>query len=404
MSKSNFFTGQPIFSQLINFLPKEKIQRISKEHHADRYCKKFNTYHHLVTIMYSVLNKCDGLREITTGLLGWEQRLTHLGMTNHPRRSTLSDANTRRPAEVFEAIYLALLQKYGQFLPDSRNKKASQIYIFDSTSISLFQEVLRAAGLTPANGKQKGGIKVHTLMRSDQDVPCFIKYSSAVANDSSFLKEIKLPKKSVLLFDRGYNDYRTFNSLTNENVTWVTLRRVRAVYEVVEEREVSEVHQKAGVVSDQVITLGHNHQKNNPRVKSRLVIFIEKSTGKRFEFITNNLKKSPLTIAALYQRRWQIEVLFKRLKQNYPLRYFNGDSENAIKIQIWCVLIVDLLLKIIKRQAAKKWAFSNLVSMIRLHLMTYIDLFAFLKSPEKALLSIIKNKQNRQNNLTLFSP
>ena len=324
-------------------------------------------------------------------------------MQHHPRRSTLSDANNRRSAEVFEAIYLALLQKHGQFLPDSQSKrKDSNIYIFDSTSISLFQEVLRASGLAPANGRQKGGIKVHTLIRSDQDVPCFITYSSAVANDSQFLKQIKIPKKSIILFDRGYNDYKTFNTFTEDHITWVTRRRSRAVYDIIEEREVTRAHQEAGVLKDQIIMLGHNHQKNNPRVKSRIVTYKDGISGKVFEFLTNNLKRSALTIASLYQKRWQIEGLFTRLKQNYPLKYFLGDSENAIKVQIWCTLIVDLLLKIIKRTAAKNWSFSNLVCMIRLHLMTYIDLFAFLKAPEKALISVIANKNHRQKILTLF--
>jgi hypothetical protein len=99
------------------------------------------------------------------------------------------------------------------------------------------------------------------------------------------------------------------------------------------------------------------------------------------------------TIAGLYKKRWQIEVLYKRLKQNYPLRYFLGDSENAIKIQVWCSLIADLLLKVIKKTAARSWSFANLAAMIRLHLMTYIDLKGFLKAPEKTLLHALRLKK-----------
>ena len=91
---------------------------------------------------------------------------------------------------------------------------------------------------------------------------------------------------------------------------------------------------------------------------------------------------APFTIASIYQKRWQIEVLFKRIKQNYPLKYFLGDNENAIKVQIWCALIVDLLMKVIHKQIKRKWAFSNMVSMIRLHLLTYIDLKRFLNDPD----------------------
>jgi hypothetical protein len=112
----------------------------------------------------------------------------------------------------------------------------------------------------------------------------------------------------------------------------------------------------------------------------------------------------PDTIAKLYQKRWQIELFFKRMKQSYPLKYFLGDSENAIKIQIWCTMIADLILKIVKKGAAVRWSFSNLAAIVRLHLMTYIDLSGFLKSPERALLKIFsKSKQYNHNQLLLIT-
>ena len=102
-----------------------------------------------------------------------------------------------------------------------------------------------------------------------------------------------------------------------------------------------------------------------------------------FEFLTNNFLLPAEIIADLYKKRWLIEILFKRIKQNFPLKYFLGDNENAIKIQIWCAFIADLLIKIVQAQLKRKWAFSNLSSIIRLHLMSYISLFEFLNNPEK---------------------
>ena len=399
MSKNSFFTGQPIFSQILKFISRDKVLQLSKKHSSDRYCKRFSTYEHLVTLMYAILNNCDSLREVVTGMLAWEQKLAHLGMASHPRRSTLSDANSRRSAAVFEDIYLSLLEKYGSLLPDSRSKKKRGLYIIDSTTITLFQQVLTASGLKPTSGKQKGGVKVHTLMRADQDVPAFVRFSSAVGNDSQFLKEINLPEGSIILFDRGYNDYSAFNRFTRQAITWITRRRSRAVFKCLKERSVSESQSDQGVLSDTVILLGHDHQKSSTKVKCRLIVYKDKASGETYEFFCNNLKLSALSIASLYRKRWQIEVLFKRLKQNYPLKYFLGDSENAIKVQIWCTLIVDLLLKLIKNAGARKWSFSNLASMIRLHLMTYIDLFAFLKSPEKCLIRAVNHKRN-----TTFTP
>jgi hypothetical protein len=400
MIKSKFFTGQPIFSQLLKFIPRHDVLKIAKEHGADKYCKRFSSYDHLVTILYAILNHCGSLREVSTGMLAWEQRLAHLGLKYHPRRSTISDANNRRSAEVFEGIYIKLFERYSHFLSDSRTKTLnSRLYIFDSTTITLFQEVLKAAGTTPLNGKRKGGIKVHTLIRSDQDIPCMIRFSPSAANDVRFLKDIHLANGSIVVFDKAYNDYSIFNRFTKEGVSWVTRLHKHLVYKVSTNHNITTTQQQKGVQSDQEIILGNTHKPNKPKVRARLVNFIDEQSGKHFEFLTNNFRMSPATIAAIYKRRWQIELLFKRIKQNYPLKYFLGDSENAIKIQIWCALIADMLLKIIKKKCKAKWSFSNLAAMMRLHLMTYIDLLSFLECPEK---SLIKHLDSKSNEYLLF--
>jgi hypothetical protein len=403
MNKSNFFTGQPIFSQLLNFIPRHLVTKISQEYKGDYYCKRFKTYDHLVTMLYAIYNNCNSLREVSTGLLACEQRLGHLGLSYYPRRSTIADANKRRSAEIFESIYLRLLKQYEHFLPDSRPKKnASRLYIFDSTVITLFQEILGGTGLPALNGRRKGGIKVHTLIKSDQDIPCLVRFSSARANDSAFLKYIQLPKGSILVFDRGYNDYSTYNRLDQEGVNWITRLRTRAVFEVIENKIVSDIQKQSGVLSDQFISLGHDHKKNAIKVKARLITYFDAVNNKKFEFLTNNFRMAASTIAGLYKKRWQIELLFKRMKQNYPLKYFLGDTENAIKIQIWSAFIADLLLKVVKKGSASRLSFSNISSMVRLHLMTYIKLSNFLKSPEKSLLQIIKRRNEETYKAILF--
>ena len=156
-----------------------------------------------------------------------------------------------------------------------------------------------------------------------------------------------------------------------------------------------------GVLNDQQIVLGHNHNKKSIKVNARLITYVDKQTQKKFQFLTNNFTLAAATIADIYKRRWQIESLFKRIKQNYPLRNFLGDNENAIKIQIWSALIADLLLKYISKQVkTKKWAFANLVSMIRLHLMNYINIYSFLKNPEGAMNKFAQ--QDKDISLSLF--
>lgn len=405
MNKSSFFTGQPIFGQLLNFIPRSLVSEVSRSVQSDRYCKRFGGYDHLVTMLYSVYNNCHSLREVATGMLAWEQRLNHLGINHYPRRSTISDANKRRKPEFFEQVYMKLLSKYGDFLSDScrpvRHQK--ELYIFDSTTITLFQEVLRGAGIRSLNGKRKGGIKVHTLLKSDQDVPVMIRFSPSAHGDSTFLKEVKLPVGSVIVFDRGYNHYPTLNGFSKDGVNWVSRLRKDTAYDLIENRDVSELQRSKGVLKDKEVILGHDHNKDSKKVRARVITYRDRETNMKLEFLTNNFRMAPSTIAALYRKRWQIEVLFKRLKQNYPLKYFLGDSENAIQIQIWCSLIADMILKLIKKGAAKRWSFSNLASMVRLHLMTYIDLNGFLKCPEKMLYQKVKKKDFLNKNPLLFA-
>lgn len=400
MHKNTYFTGQPIFSQLINLIPRNKVDQQARHYKSDRYYKKFKTYDHLISMLYCILNNCSSIREVVTGLLACEKKLLHLGLNYSVRRSTLSEANINRSEKVFESIYNLIYHQYGSLLADSQTQKwNSKLYIFDSTTISLFQEILKNAGTTPMNGKRKGGIKAHTLIKADQDVPCLVEYTAGSAHDTPFMHAVKLPPGSIATFDKGYVDYNIFAKWTNQKVTFVTRIRKSAVFEVCSELEVSEAQKQKGVISDKIIILGHNHQKKVTKVKARLITFHDKKKDCYLEFITNNGGFAPATIAAIYKRRWQIESLFKRIKQNYPLKHFLGDNENAIKIQIWCALIADLLLKFIQRTTKRKWAFSNLASMVRLHLMTYIHLIHFLNNPEKALL---KEKKIDNTNLSLF--
>lgn len=400
MSKGTFFIGQPIFNQVLSFIPRNMIRQLSREHKSDYYCKRFTTYEHLVTMLYFVFNHCTSLREVSTGLLAWEQRISHLGMKHFPRRSTIADANKRRSEAVFENIYLKLFARYAHFLSDSRpNSTENRLYILDSTTITLFNEILQGTGLPKKmTGKRKGGIKVHSLIRSDQDVPCMILFSAAKANDTQYLKQVQVPKGSVLLFDKGYPDYQTYARFTKQEVTWITRLRNRAAYWLVNAKGLRQSYAEQGVISDTEIILG-----SAAKLRARLVTYKDPLTNKIFEFLTNNFRLSPLTIADYYRQRWQIEILFKRLKNNYPLKYFLGDTENAIKIQVWSALIADLLLKVIRKRAGSKMCFSNLATMIRLHLMTYLNLQAFIRAPEKELIKKIKGIIPDNHSPTLFN-
>ena len=406
MSKGTFFTGQPIFNQLLNYIPRSVVHSVARDLRADRYYKSFRTYDHLVAMLYSIFHHCTSLREVTTGLLAWDHRIQHLGINAHPRRSTLADANKNRSHEVFEKIYYKLLERYKNILPDSRKRsRKDNLYIFDSTSITLFQEILKGPGVYPLDGRKKGGIKVHTLLHAGWDVPTMIRFSAAAQADVTFLKNIKLPAGSVIVFDKGYRDYSTYNRFTKDKITWVSRFIENSVYKIRKRCVVNDHQLQKGITCDHLIELGHNHstKAKKKKVVSRMIGYRDPVSKKNLRFITNNLELAPLTIANYYRQRWQIETFFKRIKQNYPLHYFLGDSENAIKIQIWSALIADLLLKVIKRGTGSAMSYSNITGLIRLHLMTYMDLKSFLRSPEKSLLRKVREQKERFKTPLLFA-
>lgn len=393
MNKSTFFTGQPIISQIISLIPRSKVFQLAKQTRSDHYYKKFKTYHHLVSMLYTVMSGCTSIREVVTGLMACSGKLNHLGVDYTPRKSTLSDANCKRGHQVFDDIYQYLYKRYASSLPDSRPEKwYKRLYIIDSTTISLFQEILKNAGRSPMNGKRKGGVKAHTLIKADEDVPQVVRLTPGASHDIPFLEYINLPTGSIVTFDMGYYSFNVWKRWSENKVTFVTRLRLGTVITTNRDRTVNESQQRKGVISDREVTLGDPDNDKVAKVRARLIGYFDHDKQREFTFVTNNFSMAPFTIASIYQKRWQIEILYKRIKQNYPLKYFLGDNENAIKVQIWCVLIVDLLMKVIHKQIKRKWAFSNLTSMIRLHLLSYIDLKRFLNDPD----AIIKDWDSQQ--------
>ena len=379
MNKSTNFSGIPIIKQILNLLDMNKIYRTAKRNKSDRYYKKFKTYDHLVTMIHAVLSGCSSLREIEGIMLACEGKLNHLGLNHFPKRSTLSDANKNRSSDVFADIYNAIYKHYKRFLSDSsKNQPAvKDLHIIDSTTITLFSDILKAAGRPPINGKQKGGVKVHTMINALEDVPCLIRISSSATCDKVFLKDIKLKNGSFVVFDKGYRNFSKFLQWDNEGVYFVTRQAENAVYDRIHEFDIEE-GTNSSILKDEEILIGKT---NKPFVVRRIAFWFEEH-HKVYEFITNNFELKAETIADIYKNRWQIEILFKRLKQNFPLKYFLGDNQNAIEIQIWVSLIIQLLMLVIQRKAIRKWAYSNMVSIIRYHLMTYIDLMKFLNNPD----------------------
>lgn len=388
MDKGKKFLGQPILSQIISCIPRDIIRESAQKHRSDRYYKRIPVSVHLTSLLFGVMSYCNGLREICEGMLACEGKLSHLGLDKAPPRSTLSDANRDRSYLVFESIYFSLVRKYVSFISDSRLKGLSirNLKIIDSTSIRLFSDVLQGVGRNPLDGaRKKGGIKVHTLMDAFSGVAEFVRITAAKEHDRKFLHHIKLRPNSWIVFDKGYNPYRQFARWTSDKIWFVTRQRDNAVFHVCKVLKDNSRKLKAkGVIKEQIVSIGYKNPNGGmERLKLRRIVFMAED-GKTYIYITNNFSLPATQIATIYKNRWAIELLFKQIKQNFPIKYFWGSNTNAIKTQVYAVLIAQLLMVVVRKKSQTKKSFSNIITVIRLHLMSYVDLMSFMKDTYKA--------------------
>jgi hypothetical protein len=271
-------------------------------------------------MLFCSFAKCNSLREVSGAMLGLSGKTESFQLSHIPKRSTLSDANKKRKVEVFEDIYNKLLRGYSSVLSDSRilDVLKKQVKIVDSTTISLFKDILSCVGRKAKDGKSKGGIKVNTVINADEKVPNLVWFSPATTQDHNFLKKLKCDDNTIYVFDKGYNDYKAFKHFTDNKTGFVNRIKDNAVYEKLEIKEIPEnIH--SGVLQDEIIEIEFKDGKTISKLKVRKVKFYDRENKREFEFITNLFELRADLIAALYKIRWQIELPFKQLKQNFPL-------------------------------------------------------------------------------------
>ena len=389
MGKSSNFFGQPIFGQLIKSLDRKKIVEMSRKHGGEKYVKSFDGYTHLLTMLYAVIQRFDSLREIEASMTAEVRKLHHVGIDSVPKRSTLSDANARRSEKFFEEVYRDLYEANKAILSsDSRRGGTEEwikrLRIIDSTTVSLFSNtIFKGVGRHPKTGRKKGGIKVHAVIHANEGVPCDVQFTSAATNDSFMLAPNHYKHNEITAMDRAYINYAKFEELTDQGVVYVTKMKKKLSYEIL----VDCIHQKSqGVMEyrEQIVVF----RKGNINHIARIITYVDIKKDKQpkpISLLTNDFDMPLETIVSIYRRRWQIESLFKQIKQNFPLRYFYGESANAIKIQIWVTLIANLLLSLLQSTLKRRWSFSGLATMVRIVLMYYLNLEKFFNQPDADL-------------------
>jgi hypothetical protein len=389
--------GQPIFKQVLDLIERVNIQSIVKKHDADRYYKAFKAKTQLVTMLFGILSRCDSMTEICEGLRAMGGKLNHLGLNKSPAKSTASDGLRNRPNKFFEDVYFSLVDRYKSFLSDSRTFGLTfkEVLLIDSTTIRLFSDILKGVGRNPKDdGKKKGGLKVHMLIDAVQSVGRFVKITAAKVHDKNFLKELELISHSMVVFDRAYNYYMQFALWTEKQIFFVTRMKKNAVYTVIETVQMHErIKGKSMVIKEEIIELEYHPEDSRGKkimnqtktLRLRKVCFQDEK-NRYYEFLCNNFEISAEEVAFLYKKRWGIELLFKKMKQNFQLHFFYGENVNAIYTQVWCTLIAQLLLTVIQKMAMTKKAFSVVASLVRIHLISLLDVFELLSSTKRSYL------------------
>jgi DDE family transposase/uncharacterized protein DUF4372 len=363
-----------MFSQILKLIPRLEFERVVRETGAERSAKGLSSWDQFVAMMFCQLGRASSLREIEGGLRSCEGKLAHLGI-KAPARASLSYANAHRPWQLYERLFYELFRRLRGSLKTSRKFRfKNKLLSMDSTLIDLSLSVFDWAQYN----RMKGALKLHLVLDHEGYMPCFGVITDGKVADVQVARSINFAAGTVVVEDRGYTDYRLYARWTEQGVFFVTRMRSNALFEVVERRATPQIRR---ILADEVIRL--TGQRGTPRCPYplRRIEVVREDTGEVMVFLTNHLRLGASTVAAIYKERWQIELLFKALKQNLRLKSFVGTSSNAVKTQIWSALISLLLLRYLQLRSRFGWSLSNLVALLRMNLFTHRELNAWLDRP-----------------------
>ncbi len=366
-----------LFSQLVGLFNRQRFYELVYRHSSERYAKGFSSWDQFVAMLFCQLAQAKSLREISGGLASALGKLRHLGVKTTPNKSTLSYANAHRPWQLFRDLFYETLQ-WCQLLAPGKIKKfrfKNKLLSLDSSTISLCLSLFPWAKFR----RTKGAVKLHLLLDHDGYLPSFACITDGKKADVHIARVVSLAPGSIIVMDRGYNDYELFANWTRTGVYFVTRLKDNADYIVIEQHPVA-AHKH--IVSDETIIFAAEKAQKDCPFPLRRIVVTDPDSGQAIALLTNHFEFAASTIGAIYKDRWQIELFFKALKQNLRVKTFVGTTENALYTQIWTALIAMLLIKFMRFRAAIAWSLSNLVAFLRWNLFTYRNLWEWLDRPE----------------------
>lgn len=371
-------TNVTLFSQIISKLDRNKFSKLVSEHQTDKHHKGYDSWTHLVSMLFCQFAKSQSVRDISNGLRSATGNLNHLGIQRAPSKSTISYQNKHRDWELFRAYYYYLFEHLGQQAAFKRVKFKikSKIFLLDSTTISLCLSLFDWAKYRTS----KGAVKMHTLLDYDGSLPAYINITDGKTADNKGAYDIPLLKGSVIVADRYYNDFPLLNVWDSNKVFFVVRHKENIQYTIVKENELPQ-NRHPHILKDEIIELKNPISKLKYPKQLRRVAVWDDVNGQVIELITNHMSWAANTIGELYKSRWDVELFFRDIKQLLHIKSFIGTSKNAVLIQIWTALITILMLKALKAMAKYKWHLSNLVAFIRLNIFVKINLKSWIDKP-----------------------
>jgi Transposase DDE domain/Domain of unknown function (DUF4372) len=339
--------------------PRSYIESLDNEPGTGRRSRVLSRWSQFGAMVFAQVAGRHSLRDVVHGMAAQSRALAPLRLTP-PKRSTLAEANNRRPATLYHTLLLTLYTRCQVVAPGHGFRVKNPLYSRDSTTISLCLSLFRWARFRTA----KGAIKLHTLLDHAGHIPAFGVITEGKRSDIAIARGLQLPKGSIVALDRGYIDCRFLYRLTQDGVYFVTRQKVNAKGKVTERFAVD---WPRGLTSDHHVVLLGQKGTPYPAVLRRLG-YREPATCKHYGFWTKAFHLAAATIAAIYKQRWQIELFFKAIKQNLRIKTFLGTSENAVMTQVWVALITYLILAFLRFKAGLGLSFQRLLRLLQLNL------------------------------------
>ena len=377
-----------LFHSMLNFIPRHQFSSLENQHTTGRKHRNFNRWNQYVHLMFMQLTGRASLRDGIQTMTSRAKNLYHMGAKSVPR-STFADANNKRPASFYEALFEKAYQRCRMISPKHKFKFKNKLYSLDASVIDLSLTAFPWASFR----RTKSAIKIHTLLDHCGYLPAFVSITDGKKHEIKVASSLKLAKGSIVVEDRAYNDYSWFAKLQQNSIFFVTRQKTNAIYKVIQRRP---VNKKQGLCCDQTIMLSGTKGPLCP-YPLRRVGYRDPETKKYYVFLTNNFNLSAKTIADIYKERWQIEIFFRWIKQNLKIKAFIGNSRNAVMTQIYVALIAYLLLCIFKYLSKVPASLQNILRVIQLNLFRKCSLEDLFKPPPKAVNNDYNSKQLKLN-------